>query len=192
VQHSTAFRAHVHIDLYLGEGLKAWERVRHYAAAYRRSQMLRVQMLRIELFELRGRSALAAAATAARPDPLLRAAAREARRLDREREPWSRAHARLLRAAIAALRGDRTRATAELSTAVGEFEAVEMELYAAAARRRLGEMIGGAQGKALIEAADRWMQQQTIRDPARMTAVFAPGFPGSAGSSEEYKTLIVS
>ena len=91
VQHGNAFRAEVHIDLYRGDGRSAWSRMRQHWGLYRRSQLLRVQMLRIELLELRGRSALAAARTARRPAALLRAAARDARRLEREREPWARA-----------------------------------------------------------------------------------------------------
>jgi len=51
-----------------------------------------------------------------------------------------------------------------------------MALYAAAARRRLGTLLGGDAGLALREAADRWMASEKIRAPARFTAIFAPGF----------------
>jgi hypothetical protein len=37
--------------------------------------------------------------------------------------------------------------------------------------RRLGEWIGGAGGRAQIEAADAWMAGQGIADPERMTAM---------------------
>jgi hypothetical protein len=189
VQHSTAFRAHVDIDLYRGDGLDAWRRIQRHRAAYRRSMLLRVQLLRIEFFELRGRGALAAALTADRPGPLLRSAARDAKRLDREGEPWARAHAELLRAGIAAARGDNPRAIAHLSAAADQFEAVEMPLHAAAARRRLGELLGGVQGLEFTLQADEWMRAQTIRDPARMASVYAPGFPDTADRSEEFQTI---
>jgi hypothetical protein len=52
-----------------------------------------------------------------------------------------------------------------------------MRLYAAAARRRLGRLIGGDAGKALLVEADTWMASQGIKNPARMTAMLAPGFP---------------
>ena len=49
-----------------------------------------------------------------------------------------------------------------------------MNLYAAASRRRLGEILGGDEGRAQLERADSWMNQQGIRNPARMADVFAP------------------
>ena len=57
------------------------------------------------------------------------------------------------------------------------FEAVDMGLFAAAARRRLGTLLGGDAGRALIAQADAWMAAQEVRNPARMAAGLAPGFP---------------
>jgi hypothetical protein len=50
-----------------------------------------------------------------------------------------------------------------------------MGLHAAAARRRRGELIGGADGEALVREADAWMRGQDVRDPGRMAALIAPG-----------------
>jgi hypothetical protein len=50
-----------------------------------------------------------------------------------------------------------------------------MGLYAAAARRCLGLMVGGDEGRDLVAVADAWMAAQTIRNPERMTAMLAPG-----------------
>jgi hypothetical protein len=185
IQHGHAVRAEVHIDLYRGDGLLAWNRICRHWASYRRSQLLRVQMFRIELLELRGRCALAAAAATARAAAaqtarrrsLLASAARDARRLEREGAPWPRAHAQLLQAGIATVRGDQGRAAAGLRAAAEQFAALEMHLHAAAARRRLGEVLAGAAGSDLIAEADGWMRTQTIRDPAHMTSIYAPGLP---------------
>jgi hypothetical protein len=174
VQHGHAVRAEAHIDLYRGDGASAWARVRQHWPAYRSSQLLRVQMLRIELIELRGRTALAAARTARRPRHLLRAAAWDAWRLDHEREPWACAHAQLLRAGIASARGDNARAIAGFRAAADQFERLEMLLHAAAARLRLGKLLGAAAGHAARSQAEQWMLDQTIRDPARMAGVYAP------------------
>ena len=91
---------------------------------------------------------------------------RDARRLEREGMPWSMALACPIQAGIvAASRGDRSRAATLFSQAVTELEAVDMNLYAAAARRRLGELIGGDEGRAQVDRADSWMRQQTIQNP---------------------------
>jgi hypothetical protein len=190
LQHSNAFRAHVHIDLYSGASLAAWGRFRHQWAAHRRAQLLRVQTLRIEMLELRGRSALAAAASSPRPGRWLRAAARDARWLDREREPWASAHAQMLRAGIAAVRRDFNRSAELLGAAITQFEAAEMHLNAAAARRRLGELLGGHAGRHLCTQTDEWMTRQTIRNPAGFTRVYAPGFPPSAEPQDEHATML--
>ena len=44
------------------------------------------------------------------------------------------------------------------------------------ARRRRGELLGGEEGRALVEAANAWMTEQTIKSPTRMTEMLAPGF----------------
>jgi hypothetical protein len=51
-----------------------------------------------------------------------------------------------------------------------------MRLNAAAARWRLGQLVGGLEGLELVLAANRWMSGQQIRVPARMAATYAPGF----------------
>ncbi len=121
-----------------------------------------------------GRGALAAAFGAADPGPLLRFAERDARRLEREGMAWSRALALPILAGVAAARGDSSKAATLFNEAVKQLEAVDMNLYAAASRRRLGEILGGDPGRAQMEQADSWMNQQDIRNPARMADVFAP------------------
>jgi len=81
-----------------------------------------------------------------------------------------------LRAGVAALRGDLEHAAELCAVAIAGFEAAHMNLYAAAARRRLGQLMGGAEGAELIAAADRWMNAQRIKKPARLTRMLAPGF----------------
>lgn len=63
-----------------------------------------------------------------------------------------------------------------LERALASLEASHTLLYAAAARRRLSEVRGGDEGRELIRQADAWMQGQNVKNPARMTAMLAPGW----------------
>jgi hypothetical protein len=46
-------------------------------------------------------------------------------------------------------------------------------LSCAAARWRLGELVGGEEGRALVAWADSWQRSQAVRNPARMVALLA-------------------
>jgi hypothetical protein len=124
----------------------------------------------------RARILLALAARTSEPHSMIRAALRQARRLRRENVAWASAYALLIRAGVASIRRDTEVAAALLREAAVALEAIAMPLYAAAARRRLGEILGGERGEAMInEADDSMIKQGTVR-PDRMTAMYAPGF----------------
>jgi eukaryotic-like serine/threonine-protein kinase len=180
VQHNDALWAAVQIELYRGDGVAAWGLIDRSWPALRRSLLLRVQFIRTSMQFLRARAALAAAVAVRSTRPaearsLLAVAHRAARRLKGERMPCPTAYARLIRGALAAVGGDSSRANPLLTEAVACFEAVDMRLCAAAARRRLGEVLGGKRGQEEIDRADRWMSDQKIRNPARMVSmILAP------------------
>ncbi len=75
-----------------------------------------------------------------------------------------------------AIRGDSIAAARLLQEAIVKLEANHMMLYAASARRRLGQLRGGDDGSRLVAAADLWMAGQMIRNPARMATLYTPGF----------------
>ena len=50
-----------------------------------------------------------------------------------------------------------------------------MALHAAASRRCRGLLLGGEEGRALVQSADAWMANERILNPERMTAMLAPG-----------------
>jgi hypothetical protein len=176
LQHSSAFRARVHILLYRGEIVKASDLIAATWPLYKRSMNLRFQLIRIQLRELRARCAIAMAADSTKPETLLRSAEGDARGLDRERRPWASAYAQFIKAGVAVRRGDVLKAEGLLTKAATSFDSVDMNLNAAVTRRRLGELIGGDKGRSLIEEADRWMAMQQIKNPARWAAMYAPGF----------------
>ncbi len=140
VQHNDALWAAVQIELYRENGPAAWSIISRSWRALERSLLLRVQFIRTSMLFLRARAALAAAVAHRRSRPaesrtLFVVAHRAAGRLDRERMPCPTAYARLIRGALAAARGDSSRAIPLLTEAITCFEAVDMHLCAAAARR---------------------------------------------------------
>ena len=99
-----------------------------------------------------------------------------ARRIAKERMPWSDPLAPLILAPIAMQQGDRSQAGALLSEAAHGFDLTDMHLRAMAARRRLGQVIGGERGAEMIANADDWMRNQGIKNPLLMTRMLAPGW----------------
>ncbi len=142
-----------------------------------RSMLLDVALVRVELLRLRARSSLAVAARASGAARWrhLAAAWRDARRIAAEDGVPAAPFALLIHAGIAALAGAPERALRTLDEAEARFAAAHMGLMAATCRRSRGLLRGGADGAALIAAADAWMHAQTIAAPARMAATLAPG-----------------
>jgi serine/threonine protein kinase/tetratricopeptide (TPR) repeat protein len=181
LQHYSALLALVQIELYTGDGSVAWKHLTGQWRALTRSMLMRVQVLRIEARHLRARCALTAIISGeAHAERLFHMAESAARQIEHEQMAWARPLVALIRAGGAGLRGDLARA-AELSTvAIAGFEAAQMNLYAAAARRRLGQLTSGAEGQRLMTEADAWMKAQRIKHPDRITRMLAPGFfPGA-------------
>ena len=98
------------------------------------------------------------------------------RRLNRERQPWSVAHAHYVRAGIAACREDASTALHELALAADLFDRADMLLCGWVLRYKIGEIQGGDEGRALITKAEAWMVSQSIKSPARWSRMVAPGF----------------
>jgi tetratricopeptide (TPR) repeat protein len=164
------------LDIYRGDGASAHRRILAGKAVFGRTSTTRIQIVRISLQQLAGRAALAALSTGRDRANLLAAASSAASRIERERVAWGDPLAELLRAGVSAARGDRESAIATLDRAVRGFHAADMALYDAAARRRLGALLGGADGATMVRKATIWMEAQGVVNPERMTALLAPGF----------------
>jgi hypothetical protein len=160
------------IDLYAGNPTAAWERLVATWPQLEGSLLLRMQISRVETSFLRGRCALAMAREVpAERATFLAEVDRCVARLRKEKHGWSDAYAELLTGLAAAQRGDGDQALAGLGAARGQFEALGMAMHAAATRRRLGELTGSRDD---VAAADEWMRSENIRDPDRMTQLWAP------------------
>ncbi|HEU4734405.1 MAG TPA: protein kinase, partial [Kofleriaceae bacterium] len=159
MQHRYALLTQLEIDLSQGKEREAYDRIERRWHDIESSMLLKIRQQRIDTFSARGRAAVAAAeADGRRGDArILRAeASRYARRIIRERMPWAVAQGQLILAAVAFAAGRHEDAAGELRRAIGGFEAAGMALHAAAARRRLGAVTGGEEGRALIALADAW------------------------------------
>jgi hypothetical protein len=176
LQHTVSTYRMVEIDLYQGDVSAARERAVALWSDFTASLLGRVQHLQILVGHVLARSALAAALVTSHREPLLRAAERSARRLQGVGMGSSGALAKLVRAGVRSTRQDVAGAASLLAEAVNEFDGLGMGLFAAAARRRRGALLGGDEGRRLIADADSWMAGQQIRNPARMTAMLVPGF----------------
>ncbi|MBN1568460.1 MAG: protein kinase [Acidobacteria bacterium] len=175
VQHYFTLRSQLWMDLYTGRGTAAWKHVTEQLPRLERSMMMNVTYNRIAMRYLHGCSALAAAAEG-HAGSLLGTAEREARKLESEKLAWAAVFALLLRAAVTARSGDPKGGISLLADAADRLKALDMNLWAAAARRRLGELLGGEEGLSLVREADERMLAMTIRNPQRMAGLLVPDF----------------
>jgi len=177
LQHLYAFLGRVQIELYSGQFGMAEQLVRENWRALGRSGLLRIQLFRVFSYYARSRCMLCAAEKTGKPISFLRQVERDATRIRRERQAWTQPLSDLLQAGASNLRGNAPQAATLLRAAVQGFDEADMPLYAAAARNRLGRLLGGEEGSRLRAAGNSWMTRQGIKNPSRMTAMVAPGFP---------------
>jgi hypothetical protein len=177
VQHWKAMVWGAQIELYVGDGARAYARLEQDRRAYRRSLMEHAQAARALTAFVRGCAAVASAldAPAAVRRCRLKESRRIARRLEREGMAWIAPLASMVRAATANAEGNAREAAAALRVAIECAAANEMNLHMWCARRQLGCLLGGQEGGRYVALADAAMQAEGVRAPARMAAMFLPG-----------------
>jgi serine/threonine protein kinase len=175
VQHMNRLFDETQIDLYQGDAETAWRRLADSWPALKQTHLMRVQQIRIIMLHLRARCAVARAG-GKDANSWLRIAERDARSLRREKLLWADALAQLIEAAIAFRRGDAHPSRQILTTAAANLTATDMHMHAAAAQRRLGQLLGGTRGQELVRQGEEWMNGQKVRNLDRMTALLAPGW----------------
>ena len=178
IMHFWALYAEAQYELYAGRASAAWALLDRAWPALVKSNILRVQFHRIFMTLLRGSVALAAAVGGPQSERkrLIKEAERAMTQLEGEGTQCARPAAALLSASILAARGRAAEARLPLELAIANFDAADMTLHAEVARRRLGELVGGETGRALITRADALMGRQGIKRPERWTAIHTPGF----------------
>jgi hypothetical protein len=176
VQHWQAMVFEPDIDLYVGDGASAYDRLMRDLPALKRSLLLKVQSVRSMTSYARGRCAVASIES--RPERrkvLVDQARRMARSLEREGMPWTAPLAWIVRAVAENAAGDREAAISALRAVHESAEAANMPMHAVVARYRLGALLGGDKGNALAKSALQAASTRGVRDPARWASIYLPG-----------------
>jgi hypothetical protein len=179
-QHYYDMLAQLNARLYLGESEEALNALLVQWPELEASQQLRVQMVRVQMWDARARACIAVARLraigSAERAKLLGEARALAHKLSAERVGWAAAFAQVLEAGAAQLSGDERGAIAHLEDAQRRFKQTEMATHQHATTRVLGRLVGGDQGHDWKAMADRWMMRAKVRNPPRITAILVPGF----------------
>ncbi|HUS28107.1 MAG TPA: protein kinase [Kofleriaceae bacterium] len=157
LQHYYSLLALASFDLYDGDTVAARSRIARVWPSLERSHLLRCQSVAIEAHHLRGRAALAAGDR--------EEAQRDVRALERYRgNRWAAAMLALLRAGAEAT-------SDALATTEATCTRTELTAFAAATRRRRGELDGDT---ALITEADRALLACGVQNPSHFARMLVP------------------
>jgi eukaryotic-like serine/threonine-protein kinase len=176
LQHWNQMQSNTLFDLYAGDVLSARARVVEGWVQMSRSLLTKIQVVRFEVNELQARTALAAASatTGSERTRLLDTAAHHIERIAREHLPHMKAITTVRRAGLCAARGDRDGAVREYRAALTACDATELGAYAAAARVRLGELLGGDEGRVLRDDGQARLAAEDVKKPESFVALYAP------------------
>jgi hypothetical protein len=156
------------IELYRGDGLTAYSRLREFWPALRHSLLTRVHVLHVFALYLRGRCATAAAAEGERS--ALAVARDAARRIDRQRAPWARPFSVIIRAGVAGVEGHGD-VRAHLESARIGLVVSEMQPWLTAVSYYLSRDQRGETPAPSVA----WFEAQAVRRPDRFSAMLVPG-----------------
>jgi eukaryotic-like serine/threonine-protein kinase len=179
LQHWHAMFGEAEIELYVGNGARAYARIECDMAALRKSFLLNSQHMRAQTAFVRGRAAVASLdAEPQKRDARLDEVRRLAAQLKDEGMAWTAPFAAILTAAAANAEGDRAGAAASLRSAIQLADAASMSGYANAARHQLGILLGrdgGGEGAELVRAAKEALARQGVVVPDRFASTLVPG-----------------
>lgn len=176
----TTYRIHTLVEgsLYRGNGKEAFDAVMTRWPDLKRSHLLVVQTIDIEMRSLLAKAALATAAEEKSEHarrPLLKIAERQVRLLKHHEAPWGIGLAELIQGGIESLLNRDAEAVAAFERAEKLFDSLEMRLHKAVAQWSKGLLTGGVDGRKLAKDSEALMRSEGILYPERIVAVIAPG-----------------
>jgi tetratricopeptide (TPR) repeat protein len=168
------------LAIYTGDPVRAFDTFASDRESARRTPISRMTVTgALGYASHRGRCAAAALRTPSVTDGYrqqLMAALRESiRTLKRRGMTRSQGMGAMLEGALCFALGDERKAVRELRAAIAKLDEAEARMHAAATRRRLGQLIGGDEGRALTAAGEAFMREQGIRELEPMTELNCPG-----------------
>lgn len=179
LQHWNQLQADCLIDLYEGRGARGLSRIERRWRELQRSQVMHVQVIAIEVMQLRAHCGLAAAHAQPRSRTrLLRGVVSFARKIAKVPAPWAEGLVLVIEGSVAEMRGQPALARQHFGRAVTLLEAFDMQLHAACARYRLGCVVGGREGEVECKRALQLLRDRGVKRPEQMVAVLAPGGGG--------------
>jgi hypothetical protein len=166
--------------IYQGNALDAFELFEAEYERYARSELMRNAGAGIGGFSAHHGKAAAAAlgsgktrsAQSARMRAIVQSCAGSLRRAGGVKRTGIAA---ALEAALSLERGELEQARLQLVAAADVLESAGALMWAAAARRRAGQLVGGSQGALLLALGDAFMRSQGIQNLDAMTEVCCPG-----------------
>jgi len=169
-QHWLELNAQVEIAMYEGSPIDK-DFLAQHLKLLKKSFMQRVLGYRCDTAWLVGRLALS---EAVRDPSRQRAARRSIAHLASYKTHYASVLSRMLRATLALQQRDRDTAATCFREVVTMADQTNHYFLSAAARRRLGALVGGDEGRDLVTAAERWMAEAGIKDFDRMTNLASP------------------
>jgi hypothetical protein len=169
-------RSEAEIELYAGNGLAAYDRLKRDEVRLEKSMLLNLQLLRIFTGYAVGRAAIASLPEEGQErSERIAEANQRAVALRGEKMPWADVYAASVTACVKNAEGDREGALSALREAIALADAADMLLQAAVARHRLGLLLGGAEGAFELQQAEETMRAQDVRVPAKFAGLYVPG-----------------
>jgi serine/threonine protein kinase len=160
---------------YMGRGSQALEfHMRHWKR-FKTSYVYRAKPFYVLAHWFRVKSAIGAAVELGTSAPLS-AAEKATHALERTKRTDALCLSLLGRASIARLQQNDDGAHRCLLRAIDVGRRHQTGLLAIYAERNLGVLLGGAQGTKLVDEADAKLRGQSVRNPERWVATYAPGF----------------
>ncbi len=165
------------LHLYAGDYFQAFGALQDLSKRFSRSLLRWNQVLRVIQGHWLAHAALALASITQDRRHLLKMARQQADRLARENYPLAEPYVPYFRGYLSYLAGDEEKAVTLLRESATRFDAMQFKLFAAAANRQLGRLLGGDEGRALMAQADEAMKAEGVVRPERFAAMLLPPLP---------------